>query len=42
MISSDEQQPGIQTEGNNMEQQLLKFAQNFGKDEIYTDKMADM
>jgi hypothetical protein len=43
MISSDEYwQPGVQTDGNNMEQKLLKFAQSFGKDDICTDKMADM
>jgi len=35
-------QTGVQTDGNNMEQKLLNFAQSFGKDEIYTDKMEDM
>jgi hypothetical protein len=35
-------QPCAQTDGNNMEQKLLNFAQSFGKDEIYTDNMEDM
>jgi hypothetical protein len=39
---NDNWQPGVQTDGNNMEQKLLNFAQSFGKEEMYTDKMEDM